>query len=74
MGPRGEPSMLLTKLEKLLFLLLPVGGLVEPLPSLEYRLGLGMRSLSLRFWKKSMRFCSAVKLADCLRPRGAWAS
>lgn len=61
--------MLLTKLEKLAFLLLPVGGLEVMFPSSEKRLVLSGRSLSGRCWKESIRFGSAVKLADCLRPR-----
>ena len=62
--------MLLTKLEKLLFLVLPVGGGFELLfPSSEYRLVvLGARS-SDRWGKRSTLFCSAVKLVDCLKPR-----
>ncbi len=61
--------MLLTKLEKLLFLLLlgPAGliGLV----SSEKRFALAERSLLPGFEGPSIRGCRVVKLADCLKAR-----
>ena len=59
--------MLLTKLEKLAFLLLPTG--LVPFPSSEYRLVFVERSLSVLLTRASIRLCRAVKLADCLSPR-----
>lgn len=71
--PRGEPSMLLTKLEKLLFLLRPPPNGREPTPpppSSDKRFGFAGRSLSVFLCTNvSIRFCRAVKLADCLNPR-----
>jgi hypothetical protein len=61
--------MLLTKLEKLAFLLLPDPDGLPPFPSSEYRFVFVERSLSVLFTRASIRLCRAVKLADCLSPR-----
>lgn len=59
--------MLLTKVEKLLFLLLPMGGLTG-LPSSDSRFVFGGLSFSERFTRLSIRL-NAEKLADC---RSVW--
>jgi hypothetical protein len=59
--------MLLTKLEKLLFLLRP--KTFVPFASSECLFVFADGSFSLFGVKASIRFCKAVKLADCLSPR-----